>query len=211
MGVAARPSLETSEVEVVVCGLRQLEAPLLPDCLSLFAVHAPVKEFLGGVNVLAILSDSARVHDVLVGVARYGANNLYATKAIDVGGVYKGNINIARLSMLANVANRGVGYNLVVGAVRAAFTGDFLAGFACVITSGSVNANGGKGLCCIVACWNRVIANADGVLSGGNVIKLIKHYIGETRAFLRNHNQIILEQVYAGSLEPLDAEIKRSA
>ena len=100
MGVAARPSLETSEVEVVVCGLRQLEAPLLPDCLSLFAVHAPVKEFLGDVNVLAILSDSARVHDVLVGVARYGANNLYATKAIDVGGVYKGNINIARLSML---------------------------------------------------------------------------------------------------------------
>ena len=150
MGVAARPSLETSEVEVVVCGLRQLEAPLLPDCLSLFAVHAPVKEFLGGVNVLAILSDSARVHYVLVGVARYGANNLYATKAIDVGGVYKGNINIARLSVLADVANGGVGHNLVVGAVRAALTGDFLAGLACVITGGGVNTNGGKGLCCIV-------------------------------------------------------------
>ena len=126
MGVAARPSPENSEVEVAICGLRQLEAPLLPDCLSFFAVHAPVKEFLGGVNVLAILSDSARVHDVLMGVARYGADNLYATKAIDVGGVYKGNINIVRLSVLADVANGGVGHNLVVGAVRAALTASIL-------------------------------------------------------------------------------------
>ena len=98
--------------------------------------------------------------------------------------------------MLANIANRGVSYNLVVGAVRTALTGDFLAGLACVITSGGVNANGGKRLCCIVACGNRVIANADGVLAGGNVLK---RYIGKARAFLGNHNQIILEQVNAGS------------
>ena len=132
-----------------------------------------------------------------MGVARYGANDLYATKTVYIRSVYEGDIDIARLSMLANVANRGVGYNLVVGAVRAALTGDFLAGFACVITGGSVNANGGKGLCCIVACGNRVVANADGVLSGGNVLK---RYVGKARAFLGNHDQIILEQVYAGSL-----------
>lgn len=97
-----RPSPK-SEVEVPVCGLCQLEAPLLPDCLSFFAVHAPVEEFLGGVNVLAILGDSARVHDVLVGVSRYGANDLYATKTVYIGGVYEGNIDIARLSMLATL------------------------------------------------------------------------------------------------------------
>ena len=161
MGVAARPSPENSEVEVAICGLRQLEAPLLPDCLSFFAVHVPVKEFLGGINVLAILGNSARIHDVLVGVARYGANDLYATKAIDVGGVYKGNINIARLSMLANVANRGVSYNFVVGAVRAVLAGDFLAGLACVVTGGFGNANSVKCLGRLVACVNRVIAIAD--------------------------------------------------
>ena len=33
--------------------LRQLEAPLLPNLLSLLAVQAPIQEFLGSINVLA--------------------------------------------------------------------------------------------------------------------------------------------------------------
>ena len=190
MGVTARPSPGKGEVEVAVCGL-PAQSPTSPDRLSFFAVHAPVKEFLGGINVLAILGNSARIHDVLVGVARYGANDLYATKTVYVGGVYEGNIDIARLSMLANVANGGVSYNLVVGAVRAALTGDFLAGLACVITGGGVNADGGKRLCCIVACGNRVVTNADGVLAGGNVLK---RYIGETGAFLETITRSFLNR-----------------
>ena len=81
------------------------------------------------------------------------------------------------------------------GLVAAALAGDILAGLALIGSGGGVHAYRGQGLGGIVAGGHGVVARADGVLAGGDVVKGDVLDVG---AFLGDHDQVVLEHVDAG-------------
>lgn len=131
-------------------GLGEVKAPLLEDLLGIGVGDAPLHEVVGSLRVLGVLAHGTGIDDGLVGVIGDDADNLHAAKAVYVGAVDDGDVNIAVFRLLAHVADRRLqdGGDAHVLTVLA---GDVLATFAGVSCGRLVGANGGEGLGGIVA------------------------------------------------------------